>query len=41
MSALVSPGGTLLAWQPCGKGGLLVADEEIDAATGLLTARCR
>jgi predicted amidohydrolase len=40
-SAVVNPDGTLLAWQPYGKAGLLVADIDLDAATGLLASRLR
>ena len=40
-SAVVRPDGTLLAWQPYGSEGLLLADLDTDAATGLLAARCR
>jgi predicted amidohydrolase len=40
-SAVVNPAGTLLAWQPYGKAGLLVADIDLDAATGLLASRLR
>jgi predicted amidohydrolase len=40
-SAVARPDGTLLAWQPYGKPGLLVADLDLDAATGLLARRCR
>jgi predicted amidohydrolase len=40
-SAIVRPDGTLLCYQPYGKEGLLTADIDIDAATGLLAARCR
>lgn len=40
-SAVVRPDGTVLAWQPYGKEGLLVADIDLDAATGLLASRCR
>ena len=40
-SAIVQPDGTLLVWQPYGKEGLLVADLDTAAATGLLAARCR
>ena len=40
-SAVVRPDGTLLAWQPYGEEGLLVADVDTAAATGLLAARCR
>jgi predicted amidohydrolase len=38
-SAVVRPDGTLLAWQPYGKAGLLVTDIETREATGLLAAR--
>jgi predicted amidohydrolase len=38
-SAVVRPDGTLLSYQPYGKQGLLVADIDITAATGLLAAR--
>jgi len=38
-SAVVRPDGTLLACQPYGKEGLLVADIDIAAATGLLASR--
>ena len=38
-SAIVRPDGTLLSFQPYGKPGLLVADIDIAAATGLLAAR--
>src|SRR5688572_7347335 len=40
-SAVVRPDGTLLAYQPYGKEGLLVADIDITAATGRLAARFR
>ncbi len=40
-SAVVRPDGTLLSYQPYGKEGLLIADIDIAAATGLLAARCR
>ena len=40
-SAVVRPDGTLLAYQPYGKEGLLIADIDIAAATGLLAARCK
>jgi predicted amidohydrolase len=39
-SAVVRPDGTLLRYQPYGKPGLLIADIDITAATGLLAARC-
>jgi predicted amidohydrolase len=38
-SAVVGPDGTLLCYQPYGKEGLLIADIDIDAATGLLASR--
>ena len=38
-SAIVRPDGTLLAFQPYGKPGLLVADINLAEATGLLAAR--
>lgn len=40
-SAVVRPDGTVLAWQPYGQEGLLLADVDTDAATGFLAARCR
>lgn len=40
-SAIVRPDGSVLAWQPYGKAGLLVADIDISEATGLLAARCK
>jgi predicted amidohydrolase len=40
-SAVVRPDGTLLCYQPYGKRGLLVADVDLDEATGLLAARCK
>jgi predicted amidohydrolase len=40
-SAIVRPDGTLLCYQPYGKEGLLTADIDLDAATGLLAARCK
>jgi len=40
-SAVVRPDGTVLSWQPYGEEGLLVADVDLDAATGLLASRCR
>ena len=40
-SAVVRPDGTLLASQPYGQPGLLIADIDITEATGLLAARCR
>ena len=38
-SAVVRPDGTLLTYQPYGKEGLLIADIDLTAATGLLAAR--
>jgi predicted amidohydrolase len=40
-SAVVRPDGTLQAYQPYGQEGVLVADIDLAAATGLLAARCR
>jgi predicted amidohydrolase len=40
-SAVVHPDGTVLAWQPYGVDGLLVADVDTSAATGFLASRCR
>jgi predicted amidohydrolase len=40
-SAVAKPDGTLLTHQPYGQEGLLVADVELDAATGLLARRFR
>ena len=40
-SAIARPDGTLLCCQPYGQEGLLVADLDLDAATGLLASRCR
>jgi predicted amidohydrolase len=38
-SAIVRPDGSVLAWQPYGKAGLLVADVDLAEATGLLAGR--
>ena len=38
-SAVVRPDGSLLGYQPYGQEGLLVADLDLDAATGLLAKR--
>jgi len=38
-SAVVRPDGTLLSYQPYGREGVLIADIDINAATGLLAAR--
>jgi predicted amidohydrolase len=40
-SAIAKPDGTLLTHQPYGEEGLLVADIDLDAATGLLATRYR
>jgi predicted amidohydrolase len=40
-SAVVRPDGTVQCFQPYGQAGLLVADLDLTAATGLLAARCR
>jgi predicted amidohydrolase len=40
-SAVASPDGTLLAYQPYGVDGLLIADIDISTATGLLASRCK
>jgi predicted amidohydrolase len=40
-SAIVRPDGTLLSYQPYGKPGLLIADIDLDEATGLLAKRLR
>ena len=40
-SAVVRPDGTLLSYQPYGQEGLLIADLDLAAATGLLAARCK
>jgi predicted amidohydrolase len=40
-SVVVRPDGTLLAYQPYGKPGLLIADLDLTEATGLLAARCK
>jgi predicted amidohydrolase len=40
-SAVVRPDGTVLAWQPYGRAGLLVADVDLAEATGVLASRCR
>ena len=40
-SAVVRPDGTLLAWQPYGEPGLLVAEIDLDEATRLLARRCK
>ena len=40
-SAIVRPDGTLLSYQPYGEEGLLIADIDLTAATGLLASRLR
>lgn len=40
-SVVARPDGTVLAWQPYGEEGLVVADLDLDAATGFLASRCR
>ena len=40
-SAIVNPDGTVLAWQPYGVSGLLVADVNLAEATGLLASRLK
>ena len=40
-SAVANPDGTLLAYQPYGVEGLLIADIDISFATGLLASRCK
>lgn len=40
-SAVVRPDGTLLCFQPYGREGLLIADVDLDEATGLLAKRFR
>ena len=40
-SSVINPDGTLLTHQPYGVEGLLVADIDLQNATGLLARRCR
>jgi predicted amidohydrolase len=40
-SAVANPDGTLLAYQPYGVDGLLIANIDISSATGLLASRCK
>ncbi len=40
-SAVARPDGTLLAYQPYGRRGLLVVDIDLSEATGLLASRCK
>jgi hypothetical protein len=37
----VNPDGTLLAFQPYGLEGVLIAEVDLGAATGVLASRCR
>ena len=39
--AVVGPDGTTLCYQPYGREGLLIADVDLDAATGFLAKRYR
>jgi len=40
-SAVIAPDGTVLAWQPYGTEGVLVADIDTRTASGLLASRCK
>lgn len=40
-SAVIAPDGTVAAWQPYGGEGVLVAEVELDRATGFLAGRLR
>ncbi|HEX7360966.1 MAG TPA: carbon-nitrogen hydrolase family protein [Bryobacteraceae bacterium] len=40
-SAIIRPDGTVLSYQPYGVEGLLIADIDLNLATGLLASRCR
>ena len=40
-SAVIRPDGSVMAWQPYGIEGILLADLDRSAATGLLANRCR
>ena len=40
-SAVIGPDGMVLAYQPYGQAGLLVADIDLDQATRLLATRCK
>ncbi len=40
-SAIANPDGSLHSFQPYGQAGLLLADLDVSAATGLLATRCR
>ncbi|HEY4302952.1 MAG TPA: carbon-nitrogen hydrolase family protein [Gemmatimonadaceae bacterium] len=40
-SAIIAPDGSVVAWQPYGEEGLLIADIDTSDATRLLASRCR
>lgn len=40
-SAVINPDGSLLAYQPYGREGLLIADLDLSAATLLMASRCK
>jgi len=40
-SAITNPDGTVLAWQPYGEAGLLVAELDLSRATRLVATRLR
>lgn len=40
-SAVIRPDGTVQCFQPYGREGLLIADIDLNLATGLLASRCR
>ncbi len=40
-SAIVSPDGKLIAYQPYGQAGILIGDLDLSAATGYLAHRLR
>jgi predicted amidohydrolase len=40
-SAVIRPDGSVLAWHPYGREGLLVTDIDTSAATGVLASRCK
>ena len=40
-SAVIAPDGTVVAWQPYGREGVLVAEIDTRLASGLLASRCR
>ena len=40
-SAIIRPDATVLAYQPYGKEGLLIADLDLSSATGLFASRCK